>query len=585
MIPEKIGRYEVKAELGRGGMATVYHARDPRFRRDVAVKVLPEQFMHDEIFRARFEREAQIIAAIEHPGIVPVYDYGEDNGQPFLVMRYMTGGSLADRLQNGPLSLEETVKIINRLAPALDEMHARGIVHRDLKPANILFDQYGNAFISDFGIAHLAQTTTTLTGEAVLGTPAYMSPEQARGEDDLDGRSDIYAMGAIIFEMLTGKRPYEATTPLAVAMKHITEPVPDICQVKPDLPNECQALISKAMAKTKLKRYENVAELAKTLGSISSSSRQTEQEPGQIENSPRPADIEAEPAVQKLSQELKRSEPARTPPPSAPLPLKKKNSSRPIIFGIFGILLLIGVCSVPVVLAIGGKLFIQQPTPAATLHSEAAPTETADQPQPVDTQSVMVENTLAPDQPEMVKLFQDDFSNPESGWASWNDNGSIIDYHLGSYRIYVDKPNTVYWSTPEKIFRDVTIEVEAAKVGGPDDNVFGVICRYQDADNFYLLTISSDGYYGIGKYKNGAFSYLGTESMQYNANQAIHLGKTTNHIRADCINSTLILYANGIKLAQVEDHDFSSGDVGLVAAAFDAFGTDILFDNFIAKIP
>src|SRR4030065_187040 len=162
MTSSAFGRYEIKAEIGRGGMATVYRAHDPRFGRDVAIKVLPREFLHDPKFRTRFGREAQAIAALEHPNIVPVYDYGEEEGQPFLVMRYMAGGSLADRMNAGPLALEEGSKIIGRLAPALDEAHLNGIIHRDLKPGNILFDHRGDPALSDFGIAKLAGETASL---------------------------------------------------------------------------------------------------------------------------------------------------------------------------------------------------------------------------------------------------------------------------------------------------------------------------------------------------------------------------------------------------------------------------------------
>ena len=175
MIPQQIGRYIVRSELGRGGMATVYLARDPNFDREVAIKVLPEVFLHEPQFRTRFEREAKTIAMLEHPAIVPVYDFGEVNDQPYIVMRYMAGGTLADRIERGPLSLDEVSRLIARLAPALDAAHTHGIIHRDLKPGNILYDQYGNAFLSDFGIAHLAaEGLTTLTSGMAIGTPAYM---------------------------------------------------------------------------------------------------------------------------------------------------------------------------------------------------------------------------------------------------------------------------------------------------------------------------------------------------------------------------------------------------------------------------
>ena len=207
MEPQKFGRYEIKAEIGRGGMATVYHAYDPRFEREVALKVLPREMLHDPQFRTRFEREAKTIAMLEHPAIVPVYDFGEEDGQPYFVMRYMTGGSLSDRMKHGPMTIQEVAHLFERLAPALDEAHAKGIIHRDLKPGNILFDQYGEPYISDFGIAKIAATQTNVTGSAIVGTPAYMSPEQAQGEG-IDGRSDIYGLGVILFEMLTGQQPY-----------------------------------------------------------------------------------------------------------------------------------------------------------------------------------------------------------------------------------------------------------------------------------------------------------------------------------------------------------------------------------------
>src|SRR5574341_1685634 len=196
MASYSIGRYQIRAELGRGGMATVYHALDPRFEREVAIKVLPREFLHDPRFRARFEREARAIAALQHPAIVPVHDFGEQDGQPYLVMRYMPGGSLADRIQRGPLSLSEAARILSHLAPALDAAHRRGLIHRDLKPGNILFDEYDNPYLSDFGIVKIVEESAHLTGTGgLVGTPAYMSPEQAGGGREVDYRSDLVRAG------------------------------------------------------------------------------------------------------------------------------------------------------------------------------------------------------------------------------------------------------------------------------------------------------------------------------------------------------------------------------------------------------
>jgi serine/threonine-protein kinase len=176
MSQDNVSRYQVVEEIGRGGMATVYRAFDPMFKRDVAVKIMSGELLQDPLLRARFEREAQTIAALEHPAIVPVYDFGEDAGRLFLVMRYMDGGTLTDRLSQGSLSIAETTSILARIGGALERAHQKGIIHRDLKPSNILFDSYNDAFLADFGIARLTESSVTLTGDAVIGTPAYITP-------------------------------------------------------------------------------------------------------------------------------------------------------------------------------------------------------------------------------------------------------------------------------------------------------------------------------------------------------------------------------------------------------------------------
>ncbi|MCA9952322.1 MAG: protein kinase [Anaerolineales bacterium] len=263
--PEKIGRYAIETEIGRGGMAMVYRAHDPRFERMVALKVLPAEFLHEPNFRARFEREARTIAALEHPAVVPVYDFGEDGDFLFLVMRYMQGGSLADRLTKGPLSVEETAQIMLRIGTALDAAHSQGIIHRDLKPGNILFDQYGSAYLSDFGIARLTEAAATLTGsKASLGTPGYMSPEQIKGEK-VDARSDIYALGVIVFEMLTGQRPFRAESPAMVLVKQMTAAPPHIRDIQPNLPVQYDAVLAQTMAHEPEERPSTAGDVVKML--------------------------------------------------------------------------------------------------------------------------------------------------------------------------------------------------------------------------------------------------------------------------------------------------------------------------------
>jgi serine/threonine protein kinase len=261
MSAEKFSRYEIREELGQGGMAAVYRAYDPLFEREVALKILKREMLNDPQVRERFERETKIIAKLEHSAIVPVYDVGRDNDQLFFVMRYMAGGSLTERIEKRSLSLSEIAHILQRVATALDYAHDRGVIHRDLKPGNILFDEYDNAYISDFGIAKLARAANKLTSSGIIGTPTHMSPEQAQGED-VDGRSDIYSLGVILFEMLSGKMPYDATTPLGMAFKHATYPIPNIRDTNPNLPPGIEAVIKKVMAKDREQRYRSGAEFA-----------------------------------------------------------------------------------------------------------------------------------------------------------------------------------------------------------------------------------------------------------------------------------------------------------------------------------
>lgn len=264
---QQVGRYEIKSEHRRGGMSTVYLAYDPKFNREVAIKVLPREFLHDPTFLERFSQEAQVIARLEHRNILPVYDYGETDGLPYIVMRYMPHGSLRDRLDKASgigLPIPEIVKTIRQIAEALDFAHDHNVVHRDLKPGNVLLDDVGNAYLSDFGIAKVIEVSMTFSGTLVMGTPSYMAPEQVRG-GKLSARTDVYALGAMLFEMLVGHPPFEADDPLALAYLHVNEPVPQLADSRPSLPAGMQAVIERAMAKDPDERFQSASELANNL--------------------------------------------------------------------------------------------------------------------------------------------------------------------------------------------------------------------------------------------------------------------------------------------------------------------------------
>jgi serine/threonine protein kinase/beta-lactam-binding protein with PASTA domain len=261
------GRYELDGVVGRGGMAEVYRARDIRLDRIVAIKTLRADLARDQIFQARFRREAQSAASLNHPSIVAVYDTGEDMATgvpvPYIVMEYVDGRTVRDLLQEGHRLLpERSLEIIDGVLRALDYSHQAGIVHRDIKPGNVMVTRNGDIKVMDFGIARAmsdAQATMTQTAQ-VIGTAQYLSPEQARGER-VDARSDLYSAGCLLYELLTGRPPFTGDSPVAIAYQHVREnPVPP-SRVDPDVPVWADAIVLKAMAKSPADRYQTAADM------------------------------------------------------------------------------------------------------------------------------------------------------------------------------------------------------------------------------------------------------------------------------------------------------------------------------------
>jgi len=258
---QMLGTYRIINQVGQGGMAAVYKAYQPSMDRNVAIKVLPGQLAESKEFTKRFQQEARIIARLEHAHILPVIDYGESDGISYFVMRYLEAGTLKTKMEAGPLSLGEIDRIFTQLASALSYAHSQGVIHRDLKPANALIDTQGNLFLTDFGIAKLLEDASprlTQT-DAIMGTPAYISPEQAQAQT-VDQRSDIYSLGIILFEMVTGRVPFVADTPLAVILKHVSNPLPLPSSIKTDIPEAIEQVILKALAKNPDDRFSTATE-------------------------------------------------------------------------------------------------------------------------------------------------------------------------------------------------------------------------------------------------------------------------------------------------------------------------------------
>ncbi len=254
--------YRIEAIVGRGGMGVVYRAYDPRLKRNVAVKLIAPELSDDARFRERFLAETELAASLEHPNVVPVHDAGEVDGQLYLVMRYVEGCELKTLLQKeGPLEPGRAIAVCGQVAAALDAAHARGLVHRDVKPSNVLLDEHGHAYLSDFGLSRrLADEGSPGVDARSVGTPDYASPEQIRGAD-VDGRGDVYALGCVIHECLTGQPPFPRSSELAVLFAHLEEPPPKPSESSPDLPGVIDAVIATAMAKSPDDRYVSCDEL------------------------------------------------------------------------------------------------------------------------------------------------------------------------------------------------------------------------------------------------------------------------------------------------------------------------------------
>ncbi|GAB4555653.1 MAG: hypothetical protein OHK0023_27120 [Anaerolineae bacterium] len=268
LIGQTVGQYALLELIGQGGMASVYRARQENMKRDVAIKVIESRLAQSPEFIARFEREAQLVASLNHPHILKVFDYGQAEGLVYLVMELHSGGSLAGLIRmRGRLTTKYAAQLTGQIASALDYAHKRGIIHRDLKPQNVLLDEQGNAILTDFGIAKLLQpdaTALTQTG-MVMGTPTYMAPEVWQGLT-VDARADVYSLGIMLYEMLTGTPPYSAETPAGMMYQHLNEYPTPLYQRQPDVPQSIDQVINVAVAKVREQRFQTAGELSAALG-------------------------------------------------------------------------------------------------------------------------------------------------------------------------------------------------------------------------------------------------------------------------------------------------------------------------------
>jgi serine/threonine-protein kinase len=549
LIGLTFGSYKLVELLGRGGMASVYRGYQESIDRSVAVKVLPPEFLHDPNFSQRFTAEARLLAKLTHPAILPLYDFGTANDVPYIVMPLMTGGTLNDIIKRGPLSLAEVNRLLNPIAEALDYAHSQGVIHRDIKPSNILFDRRGHPMLADFGIAKAVQASSNLTGTGIIGTPDYMSPEQARGEQT-DGRSDLYSLAVMVYQCLTGDLLFKATTPIGVMLMHATEPPPPIRQKRADISSGIEQVLIKGLAKQPNDRFPTAhafMQAFQAAAGVTALQQPTPFVPAQT----------SPPTIQPTGSAFN---PATMPPPVKAAtveaaPARKGLNVGGVLIGgslgiVLGIILVIGVI---VVCCVG--LVVMMPNATATPVPTPPPTATE-------------EPTAIP-----FVLF-DDFTDPNSGWETGSNDVSTIDYLAGEYAINVFETGWFVWGNPVKdTYSNISTEVNARYVGGNySDILFGVMCNFQDNQHYYYLGIDTSGYYAIGK-RNGNQDTILTGDGKLAFSNQLAQGNSWFRVTADCAgNGLLTLFVDGTPIDFVTDTDYPYGNIGLFVNVYPPSG-------------
>jgi serine/threonine protein kinase len=555
---QMLGPYRIINQVGKGGMATVYKAYQPSIDRYVAIKVLPSQLAESREFATRFQQEARIIAKLEHPHILPVFDYGESDGVAYFVMRYMDAGTLKEKMIEGrPLPLNDIDRLFTQLAEALSYAHTHGIVHRDLKPANVLIDAHGNVFLTDFGIAKLLESASprlTQT-DAIMGTPAYISPEQAQGQT-VDQRSDIYSLGIILYEMVTGSVPFTAETPLAVLFKHISDPLPPPSLIKPDVPPGIEKVILKALAKDPRDRFATAAEFV-AAWKRALEARETVQ--------PVPEVVTIPPSRTTTG--------AQTQPKAVPTARSTSKSGLPTAW-IVGCLVV--ACAA---FGLGGVALM-----ASSLRGSSTPTAL-----PLTETVTSIPPTSAPQPTATITvintgevLLEDDFSG-DSNWGTLTGANSAVEYENNTLNMRVFRENFVVWSTPnDENYGNVHMEVTVMSNDTDPTTAFGFVCAQQPKTwSFYYLAATPGGQYAIIKATDGEPDVFLTGDGKWVYSDLI-ADQASYRVSADCGNGRLTLYVDGRQVASVTDNTYGTGHVGLFTwSGNEATSADVNFDDFL----
>lgn len=592
LIGKSFGPYKVLDKIGEGGMAIVYRGYQESLGRYVAIKVLRGELARDEEFVARFRREALAVAQFDHPNILHVYDAGMANGVYYMVMAFVEGGSLKEMIAREPLPVEQAVSIGAQLADALDYAHRQGIIHRDVKPSNVLLSREGRPLLTDFGIAKALYESAALTRTGVsIGTPEYMAPEQVQGQP-VDARTDIYALGIVLYEMLAGWAPFSAPTPVATLYKQVNEPPPPLHQVKAGVPDWLEGVANKALAKRPEARYQRASEMAEALRAQHALNA-PRVDTGQADA--RPAD--------------------RTPGLVPPVAERREGKRRPggvipILAGAIAVLFLALLAGGAYLLlgGSGGEPTPEAPATAVVIVVTSAPGETAtatpapSQPRPTatpqptatakpPTRTPTAKSKTPTSAPTATRewrvFFSDGFGDNRSKWPTGSDtneyvtnNWSLVD---GIYQWEAQAHQGVNWYVYPGMsaLKDQEVSVQVEHVSGSGGRRgCGLTLRLADNNNFYYFSLSNSQEFAFHRKYNGTWKTL----VNWKREAAIRAGQA-NTITVRAEGSRFFFVINGKPVGTVGDDTIGQGKAGMVIDMAAGAKTICRFDDFQVRVP